>query len=167
MRRNTAEFDRTIGAYLAIGAHPELADEIADAFRIDRPVPVEQRPPRRSFLYLLATQCEDMRYFKIGRSVQPDIRLQQIQSGKGAKMPPGWKADTLVQPLAIRAGGQAEERRIHHDLREDRILKTEWFIARLGICHYIVAEDAWDEWDGSPISVDYDFTVPEPPLIGS
>lgn len=119
------------------------------------------RAPQRSFVYLLDTYGDDERYFKIGRSVQPDARLRQLQGGKGAAMPPGWMG-SLVRPLAIREGGVAEERTIHIELGQYRLPRTEWFLANLAVRQYIVGQGVWDIWNGDALPDDYDFDASDP-----
>ena len=159
MPSKTRDYNKLLFTAAAMRSNPGEAEAIAARLGLDT-VFAEARGPRRSFVYLLDTYTPDeTRYFKVGRSVQPHVRLGQIQSGSGAAMPPGWQHGTVVRPLAIREGGAGVESTIHGDLREYRVPGTEWFLGGLAVAQYVVGQDTWDVWDGAPIPSDYDFSA--------
>lgn len=150
----------------AMAADPSSAAEVKKLLGLEELL--SPTASRRSFVYLMDTYGDGERYFKIGRSSQPDIRLRQIQTGNGAAMPPGWMGG-LVRPLAIREGAGAVERAIHVDLDEYRVPRTEWFVAHLAVRQYIVGQDKWDVWDGRALPEDYDFdtSLPADPVTAA
>jgi hypothetical protein len=158
MRSPSANYNKLLYVAAAMRASPQDTDVIAANFGLTDQFEAAQAS-KRSFVYLLDTRTPGARYFKVGRSVQPHIRLQQIQSGGGAAMPPDWEAGTTVRPLAIREGGSAIEASIHRDLGEYRVRDTEWFVGSLAVAQYVVGQDTWDTWNGAPIPDDYDFST--------
>lgn len=159
MRRHSASYRKLLATALIWRASPDDAGTVADMLGVrDQFAPPSGSP--RSFVYLLDTHdLERTRYFKIGRSIQPHVRLQQIQSGTGAAMPPMWQPGTPVRPFAIREGGAGVEATIHRDLREYRLTGTEWFVGDLAVARYIVAQDVWDSWRGASVPGNYDFAA--------
>lgn len=154
--------NRLLWAVTAMNSDPQSAQGIAHNLGIDKLFEVA-RASTRSFVYLLDSHDTDnTRYFKIGRSIQPHIRLRRIRTGKGAAMPPNWNTNLPVRPLAIRDGAEDIEAIIHRDLREYRIRGTEWFVGELAVAQYVVEQDAWDIWRGEPMSHDYDFSMSAP-----
>lgn len=130
----------------------ETKDELARMLGIDE-VLAEARArklaEKTSYLYVMDTHVEsDERYYKIGTSIHPHVRLKEIQSGLGAKMPPRWERGMSVRPLALRLGGLALESTIHRDLREYRVRNTEWFAAEPEVSEYIAKQDVWKMWRG-------------------
>ena len=153
-RSISPEIARVAAGLAAMKQNPQDADELArifgiDAFRAQIKEKRENTPTQISYLYLVDTYTPDgERYYKIGKSIQPHIRLQSLRTGRGARMPPAWQEGSPVQPFALRLGGLALESQIHRDLHMHRVVKTEWFTAHPTVDEYIIAQDAWNVWDG-------------------
>jgi hypothetical protein len=154
MRRQSYENRRLMAGLSAMSmcTDQETKDEVARMFGIDELLAearARKLTEKTSYVYIMDTHDIDReRYYKIGKSVHPHVRLKEMQSGRAAKMPPNWERGIAVRPLAIRLGGLALEATIHRDLREYRIRRTEWFAAKPEVSQYIVDQDAWDVWRG-------------------
>jgi len=105
------------------------------------PLP-DENPHRWEPAYLYCMGLQLVRpYIKIGYTKQPAKRLKEINGGS-AKMPAGWAGQT-VDLLALRIGTGQEETRIHRDLREYRVGRSEWFMGHLAVADYVQNEASW------------------------
>lgn len=128
---------------------PDCADEIADAFGITETLQQmreKQTKGAQSYVYLIDTVTSEGHYFKIGKSIEPHVRLKNLRTGRAANMPPEWEGHA-IRPLALRLGGLAVESSIHSSLRQHRLPRTEWFTGDT-ILPYIAEQDAWNHWSG-------------------
>lgn len=130
---------------------PEEAGAIARAFGIaDTLADIKRRRESEpvSFVYLIGVATDLDRCYKIGKSVQPHIRLKELQTGRAANMPPSWEGQRL-RPLALRLGGLSVESAVHTSLQQYRLPRTEWFFAHYEVRKHIAESGGWAVWHGN------------------